>query len=310
MSPLREALVDYLRLRRQLGHPLVSTGKRLEDFVDFLEREGATTVTTGLSVQWATLPRDAHPLRWNQRLGMVRGFTRYLVTIEPGTEIPSMDLLPARQPRIAPYIYTEPEIAALMQAAGGLESSWRSPLRAATYVTLIGLLAVTGIRIGEALGLDRSDVDLTDGVMTVSCKGSRREVPLHGSTIEALRAYAQRCDRQWLLPSSEAFFLSGAGLRLSGTAIRTTFGVLIAEVGLDGAGRRMRPRIHDLRHSFAVHTLTDWYRNGEDVDHKLPQLSTYLGHNTPASTYWYLEAVPELLELVAPRLDDVLEVRS
>jgi integrase/recombinase XerD len=177
-------------------------------------------------------------------------------------------------------------------------------------VTLIGLLAVTGIRIGEALGLDRSDVDLTDGVMTVSCKGSRREVPLHGSTIEALRAYAQRCDRQWLLPSSEAFFLSGAGLRLSGTAIRTTFGVLIAEVGLDGAGRRMRPRIHDLRHSFAVHTLTDWYRNGEDVDHKLPQLSTYLGHNTPASTYWYLEAVPELLELVAPRLDDVLEVRS
>jgi integrase len=310
MSPLHEALADYLALRRQLGHPLVVTGKLLEDFVGFLQRSGSTTVTTALAVQWATLPRDAHPLRWNQRLAMVRKFARYLVAIDAHTEIPAMDLLPARQPRIAPYIYSGKEIAALMEAASRLESSNRSPLRAATYETLIGLLAVTGVRIGEALGLDRDDVDLQNGVLTVSCKGNRRQVPLHDSTTQALRGYAQRRDYLWPAPATEAFFLSGVGKRLSEASIRHTFAALICEVGLDGAGRRVRPRLHDLRHSFAVHTLTDWYRDDEDVDHKLPQLSTYLGHKTPVSTYWYLQAVPELLELVAPRLEHVLGVRS
>lgn len=310
MTLLGDALADYLDLRRQLGHPLVATGKRLEEFVEFIEHAAATTVTTDLAVQWAMLPRDAHPLRWNQRLGMVRGFSRYLVAIDPSTEIPSMDLLPARQPRLAPYIYAEREIAALMSAAGRLECSWRSPLRAVTFETLIGLLAATGVRIGEALGLDRTDVDLADGVLTVCCKGSRREVPLHASTTGALADYAQQRDRQWPLRTTEALFISGAGKRLSGTAIRTTFGELIVEVGLDGAGLRLRPRLHDLRHTFAVRTLIGWHRNGEDVDRRLPELSTYLGHSCPVSTYWYLQAVPELLELVAPRLDDVLGARS
>ena len=310
MSSLREALADYLRLRRQLGHPLVSTGKRLEDFVGYVESFGATSITTVLAVEWATLPKDVHPLRWNQRLGMVRGFARYLVAVDPGTEIPPMDLLPARQPRIAPYIYTVQEIKALMNAASRLECSGKSPLRALTYETLIGLLAVSGIRIGEALGLDRGDVDLLTGVLVVSAKSNRREVPLHDSTTDTLRDYAERRDRQWPLPTTEAFFVSGVGQQLSGTSIRTTFGELIAAVGLDGAGHRLRPRLHDLRHSFAVHTLIDWYQAGVDVDHKLPELSTYLGHKMPVSTYWYLEAVPELLELVAPTLDDVLGARS
>jgi integrase/recombinase XerD len=310
MSSLREALADYLRLRRQLGHPLVSTGKRLDDFVEFMERVGATTIRTVLAVEWATLPKDVHPLCWNHRLGMVRGFARYLSAVEPATEVPPMDLLPARQPRLAPYIYSEQEIVALMRAAGRLECSRKSPLRATTYEALIGLLAATGVRIGEALGLDRGDVDLVEGVMTVAAKHARREVPVHDSTTGALADYAQRRDRQWPVRTTDAFFLSGAGKRLSRTSIRATFGELIAEVGLDGAGHRLRPRLHDLRHTFAVHTLVDWYRGDEDVDHRLLELSTYLGHKTPVSTYCYLEAVPELLELVAPRLDDVLGAGS
>lgn len=310
MSSLRQGLADYLRLRRQLGHPLVSTGKRLDDFVEFIERLGQPTITTVLAVEWATLPKDVHPLCWNHRLGMVRGFARYLLAIDPATEIPPMDLLPAHQQRLAPFIYSEQEIAALMRAAGRLECSRKSPLRATTYETLIGFLAATGVRIGEALGLDREDVDLAAGVMTVAAKQARREVPLHDSTTEALADYARRRDRQWPVSTTDAFFVSGAGKRLSGTSIRATFGELIAKVGLNGAGHRLRPRLHDLRHTFAVHTLVDWYRGDEDVDHRLPELSTYLGHKTPVSTYWYLEAVPELLELVAPRLDDVLGARS
>ncbi len=306
MSTLSEVLAEYLELRRALGHPLGATGRMLADFVEFMDRAGASTVSTALPVEWATLPVDAHPVRWNQRLGMVRKFARHLAATDPRTEIPPMDLLPARQPRIPPYIFTEQEIRALMDAAARLERSARSPLRALTYETLIGLLAATGIRVGEALGLDRGDVDLINGVLTVCCKGNRREVPLHDSTTGALAAYGRHRDQRWPTPVTKAFFLSGAGTRLSGTSIRTVFGELVVEVGLDGAGRRLRPRLHDLRHSFAVHTLTDWYRVGEDVDRKLAQLSTYLGHKTPASTYWYLEAVPELLELVAPRLEDVL----
>jgi integrase len=153
---------------------------------------------------------------------------------------------------------------------------------------MIGLLAVTGVRIGEALGLDRRDVDLGRGVLTVAAKQARRQVPLHDTTIDTLRDYAQRRDRQWPVSTTEAFFVSGAGKRLSGTSIRTTFAELIVEIGLDGAGHRLRPRLHDVRHSFAVHTLIDWYRAGEDVDHRLPELSSYLGHRSPASTYWYL----------------------
>ena len=234
MSSLPEALADYLRLRRQLGHPLVSTGKRLNDFVEFMERLGESTITTVLAVEWATLPKDVHPLCWNHRLGMVRRFARYLSAIDPATEIPPMDLLPARQPRIAPYIYSDQEIAALMRAAGRLECSRKSPLRAATYETVIGLLVATGVRIGEALGLDRGDVDLAGGVVTVAAKHARREVPLHDSTTEALADYAQRRDRQWPVRTTDAFFLSGAGKRLSDTSIRTTFGELI---GRGRAGR-------------------------------------------------------------------------
>jgi integrase/recombinase XerD len=304
MSPLREALRDYLRIRRQLGFELKAQGRLLEGFVDFLERAGAQYITAELALAWARLPAQAHPHYWRQRLGIVRGFARYVATIDPSSEVPAEDLLPATQRRVAPYIYSEAEIAALMEAARGL----RPPLHAASIETLIGLMATTGLRLGEALGLDRRDVDLRDGALHVRAgkQQKQREVPLHPTTTEALREYARLRDRRCPIPDTAAFFLSPRGRRLHKATVHRFFPQLIREVGLEGRGQRARPRPHDLRHAYAVRTLLGWHRAGERVERKLPLLATFLGHAHPASSYWYLEAVPELLELIGRRLDGAL----
>jgi integrase/recombinase XerD len=302
MTPLRQALRDYLRIRRQLGYRLAEDGRLLETFVDFLEQSGSATITTELALAWATLPAGARAHRWRQRLGIVRRFARYLATIDPDAEVPPKDLLPASCVRVAPYIYTDAAIAALMAEARALTPL----LRAATYETLIGLMAVSGLRIGETLGLDRQDVDLRDGTLHVRARQTKqREVPLHDSTTNALRRYAKLRDQYWPDPKTHAFFVSSAGLRLTRSAVKDTFPKLIRGAGLEGRGQRVRPRPHDLRHTFAVRTLLDLHRAGAEVQRELPRLSTYLGHVDPSATYWYLEAVPELLQLVGRRLDGV-----
>ena len=308
MTALREALADYLQIRRRLGFEMPQDGRLLEGFVEFVEQAGAERITTELALRWARLPAHAHPHRWRQRLWVVRGFARHLATIDPASEVPSKDLLPGHRPRIAPYIYTDAEIAALMAAAGQL----RPPLRAARHQTLIGLLAVTGMRPGEALALDRQDVDLRSGVVHVRAgkQNKQREVPLHHSTIGALREYARLRDARFPEPSTPAFFICARGRRMGRGELNQTFIELVRQVGLDGRGARARPRPHDLRHAFAVRTLLDWHRAGEDIDRRMPLLSTYLGHVDPASTYWYLEAVPELLELISRRLEQLPEVLS
>ncbi|MCA1699632.1 MAG: tyrosine-type recombinase/integrase [Actinobacteria bacterium] len=301
MTDLRSALHDYLTIRRQLGFELNTVGGLLEDYVDFMEHAGASQITSELAVAWAKLPQDARPHRWRQRLGMVRGLARYVSTIDPQTEVPSEDLLPARRPRVAPYLYSQAEIAALMWAAQDLTPR----LRAATLGTLIGLLAVSGLRAGEALGLDRQDVDLDDGALHVRAakQSKQREVPLHDSTTEALREYSRLRDRYLPEPKTPAFFVSTSGTRLAKGTFNQTFAKLIREVGLEGRGERVRPRPHDLRHTFAVRTLLEWYRAGVDVDAQLPLLSTFLGHVDPVSTYWYLQASPELLAVACERLE-------
>jgi integrase/recombinase XerD len=233
----------------------------------------------------------------------VRAFARYVATIDPASEVPAEDLLPAAQRRVAPYIYSEAEIAALMAAARALSP----PLHAASIETLIGLMASTGLRLGEALGLDRRDVDLSGGRCTSASPSSKSSaVPLHPTTTEALREYARRRDRLCPAPDTAAFFLSRRGRRLHKTTVHSVFPQLIREVGLEGRGHRARPRPHDLRHAYAVRTLLGWHRSGEQVEYKLPLLATFLGHAHPASSYWYLQAVPELLELVGRRLDGAL----
>jgi len=308
MTTLQESLADYLQIRRRLGFEMPQDGRLLEGFVEFLEQAGSPRITTELALAWARLPVDAHPHRWRQRLSVARGFARHIATLDPTSEVPSPDLLPGHRPRIAPYIYTQEEIAALMAVARQL----RPQLRGARHATLIGLLAVTGMRPGEAVGLDRHDVDLKDGVVAIRAgkQKKQREVPLHATTISALRDYARLRDTCIPEPSTPAFFLSARGRRMGREELNRTFTKLVGEVGLNGRGARARPRPHDLRHAFAVNTLLGWYRDGENVDRRMPLLSTYLGHVDPASTYWYLEAVPELLELVSRRLEELPEVVS
>lgn len=245
MTDLRSAVNDYLTVRRQLGFKLRETGRMLEDYVSFCERAGEQRVTTDLAVRWARSV-NAHPNRWQRRLGVVRGFARYLSTIDAQTEIPSEDLLRASLPRVAPYLYSQTEITALMSAARELTP----PLRAATFETIIGLLAVSGLRAGEALGLDRADVDLHDRALHVRAgkQAKQREVPLHDTTTQALLEYGRLRDRSVTGPQSPAFFLSTAGTRVTGGAFNWTFRTLIKTTGLEGRGQRVRPRPHDLRH--------------------------------------------------------------
>ena len=308
MTGLRDALTDYLQLRRRLGFEMPQDGRLLEGFVTFLERAGAERISTDLALAWARSPGRAHPSYWGQRLSVVRGFARHLATLDPASEVPAQDLLPAHRPRIAPYIYTGDEIAALMAAAGRLTP----PLRALRHQTLIGLLAVTAMRPGEALALDRDDVDLRHRVVLVRTgkQHKQREVPLHESTVAALGEYVRQRDARFPQPSTSAFFISARGGRVGRHELNQTFTTLIRGVGMDGRGACARPRPYDLRHAFAVRTVLDWYAAGEDIDRRMPLLSTFLGHTDPASTYWYLQAVPELLAVVSSRLERLSGVPS
>lgn len=303
MTALRQALDDYLTIRRHLGFKLEVDGRLLDRFVAFVDESGEGRVTTELALAWAKQPTGVNPHRFTQRLGIVRRFARYLATLDPDTEIPSGDLLPAPQHRVAPYIYSPGEIEALITAAGRLSP----PVRAATIGTVIGLLAATGMRVGEVLALNDSDVDLDSGVITALGKwGKQREIPVHPSTVTALREYQRTRDRYRPVRPTASVFITSYGQRLTKGAFGFSFRGLIATIGLEGAGERDRPRPHDLRHAFAVRTLINWHRDGVDIRRQLPWLSTYLGHVSPADTFWYLEGVPELLSLAACDLDQLI----
>lgn len=302
MSELRQSLDDYLTVRRSVGYKLDDAGRVLRSFVAFAEQAGAVRIRTELAVRWATLPVNASPIWLAHRLSAVRGFARYLHTIDPATEIPPADLLSAPGYRPAsPYLYSDAEIAALMAAARRLTP----PLRSATFETLIGLLAVTGIRIGEAMRLDRDDIDWAGAVLVVRSSkfGRSREVMCHDSTIDALTTYNVRRDQLCPRPTSRSFFVSSRGTRLIHNTVYPTFHELLGLAGVEQGTHPRPPHVHDLRHSFTVRTLIRWYRDGGDLQVRLPLLSTYLGHINPASTFWYVSAVPELLGLAAQRLD-------
>ena len=305
MSALRDAAADYLRMRRALGYKLEIQGLLLGGFVSHLEEIDATTVTIENAVAWATSPAGADPSYWAGRLSVARQFARHLQTIDPACEVPPARLLPYRSRRAIPYLYEPAEITALLNAAGQLQP----PLLAANYQTLIGLLSVTGLRLGEAIRLDCADVDDRHRLLRIldSKFGKSREVVLHESTMHALSDYGQLRDQRFPQPRCEAFLVSLRGTRLRATCIHHMFARLVRTAGLTPRSPGCRPRLHDLRHGFAVRTLLEWHRDGLDVQARLPLLSTYLGHVNPASTFWYLTAAPELLALVADRLDSTLE---
>ena len=299
MTGIRQAIGDYLAVRRALGYKLEDHGWLLADFASFLEAAGATAVTTGLALAWATLPQDALPSWHAARLRVVRGFARHLLALDPATEIPPAELLAGRNRRAVPYLYSEADIAALMAATASL----RPVLHAATHKTLIGLLAVSGMRLGEVIRLDRADLDQDGGTVTIrdSKFAKSRQIPLHPTTLAALAGYGQLRDQLCPRPKTPALLVSTAGTRLISQGVHYVFARLARLAGLQPRSQSCRPRIHDFRHSLAVSTLLGWYRDGRDVQAMLPVLSTFLGHAKPANTYWYLSAVPELLALAAER---------
>jgi integrase/recombinase XerD len=302
MTALGDHLEDYLALRRSLGYKLARPGQMLRGFVSYLEAAGAAAVTTEHALAWATGPAGADPTWWRARLTAARGFARYLAPLVPGTEVPPPGLLPGPASRRAvPYLYSGAEIAALMTAAAAI----RTPLRAATYQTLIGLLAATGMRVGEAIGLDRADLAAEQGLLIIRSGkfGKSRQLPLHASVLHALDGYARLRDSACRRPATPAFFVSAAGTRLIYNNVHRTFRRLTQAAGLHPRSAASRPRIHDLRHTFAVSALARWHADGGDVAARLPLLSTWLGHTDPAGTYWYLTGTPELMALAAARLE-------
>lgn len=300
MKSLTDAAKQYLDLRRSLGYKLYHQTWWLSDFASFLQAHGSAVITTELAVAWACQPVDASPNWHIKRLSAIRQFARHHYASDPRTQIPPTDLISYRKRRLTPHLYRPDEIATLMLEASRLSH----PLRAASYASIIGLLAATGMRVSEVLDLNRDDIDYKRQLLTVRSGkfGKSRHVPLHSTTVEALCRYARRRDRLTPHRSSPAFFLSSAGNRV----ILQNFGqVFIRLLEHAGIGREChrRPRIHDLRHTFAMKLVHDWYRAGVDVERWLPRLSTYLGHVSPVSTYWYLTATPDLLATACVRAE-------
>ena len=299
---LRGLVTDYLRVRRSLGYKLEYTERLLFGFVDYLSAVGAPAATVEHAVGFAMAPPGASP-RWQAlRLSAVRCFARWAHLQDPTIQVPSPRLLPARVTRAAPYIYSDTEIAALLEATDRLHPQ----IRAVTFHTLIALMAATGIRTGEALGLDVTDFDQRACTLTVTGKyGKTRRLPLHPSIRDGLIDYLLQRQLLQPAPSGPALLVTSRGTRLKPQSVHPVFRSLTDRTGITDASSACRPRLHDLRHRFAVLTMLDAYRSGRDPAAVLPVLATWLGHADPGDTYWYLTGTAELLEAAMQRLDSL-----
>jgi integrase/recombinase XerD len=310
MNTLRESASDYIAMRRALGCKLHAAGYYLLDFVAFLEQNNACVITSKMALRWAQQPTDVKPVTWANRLAVVRGFARYHHVTDPRTEIPASNLLPHRPMRMRPYIYTDLEIQKILKAALNLPRG--SSFKRQTYHCLFGLLCVSGMRLSEVLNLKVANVDFDAGVLTVekSKFGKSRLIPLHESTQKVLSAYKAHRDTALKGRVSDYFFLSEAGIQLNSHTTRYIFYSLLKQIGSPRQKKKCGPRLHDLRHRFAIETMLNWYRRGQDVERCLPVLSTYLGHLNVTHTYWYLTACPELMGLAVQRLESHWEAKS
>jgi integrase len=314
MTTLREAVREYLNLRRSLGFKLHETGKLLLAFVKFMEEHRSSYITTRLALAWAQQPSTVQPAEWAHRLSVVRTFARHRSATDPRTQIPPEGLLPYRPKRAQPYLYSDEEIRSLLRAALRMPYRYeRGKLRPRVFYCLFGLLSVSGLRLGEARNLELQDVDLKAAVLTIRGAkfGKTRLVPLHASTCTVLADYIARRQRHWAGRAVSSYlFVSSWGNRLDGGDIHRTFYALSRQVGLRGTSDRRGPRLHDMRHRFATNTLVQWYRSGQDPERRLPLLSTYLGHVHVSDTFWYLSAWPELMREAMSRLERCWEGQS
>jgi len=314
MTTLREAVREYLNLRRSLGFKLQETGKLLPAFVKFMEEHHSSYITTRWALAWAQQPSTVQPAEWARRLSVVRTFARYRSATDPRTQIPPQGLLPFQPKRARPYLYSEEEIRSLLRAALSMPYRYeRGKLRPWIYYCLFGLLNVSGLRLGEARNLELQDVDLKAAVLKIRGAkfGKTRLVPLHASTCAVVADYIARRQRHWAGRAVSSYlFVSSWGNRLDGGDIHRTFYALSRQVGLRGTSDRRGPRLHDMRHRFATNTLLQWYRSGQDPERRLPLLSAYLGHVHVSDTFWYLSAQPELMREAMSRLERCWEGQS
>ena len=313
MTPLSVRLKQYIAMRRSLGFEMSFAERVLRKFAEFADRERADHITVDLFLRWKEQYGSANNYTWGRRLSMVRIFAGWLQGFDPRTEVPPAGLITSRPRRARPYIYADDQIAAIVAEAGRLPSPYG--LRAWTCSTLFGLIAVTGLRVNEALGLDEEDIDLKEAVLTIRRAKNRKSrfAPISLCAAERLRAY--RTERNRILGAGRAaFFLLESGERPTDCCARYNFALVCQQIGLRKPQRFCKhgrgPRIHDLRHTFAVHTIMDWYRRGLDPDREMLKLSTYLGHSKPELTYWYIEAIPELLQLASERAERNLTGRN
>jgi integrase len=309
MTPLHRAVDDYLALRRQLGVTLHEAGRVLRAFATYAQQEGAQYVTTALVLGWASQLTHVSPATMNGRFQMIRRFAQWRQLTDARTDVPAVDLFPGRYRRHPPRLYREDDLPRLLLAARQLTSA--KGLRGRTYATLFGLLMVTGLRSSEVVALDDADLDGHEATLRIRRTkfGKSRLVPVHASTMAALATYQTIRDRIVRQRVDDALFVSERGIRITQNAAEYTFARVSAQIGVRPRFRAHRlgrgfPRLHDLRHRFAIRTLVDGYRGGGAVDPLLPVLATYLGHVHVQDTYWYLEAVPELLQLATERLSD------
>jgi integrase len=304
MNSLKKAVEDYLLMRRSLGFKLERHEACLREFVQYLKMQETRCITTRLALQFATRHRQQQPAEWAARLSIVRGFARYRSGADTRTEIPPHGLLPHRPQRARPYLYSEDEIGQLLTAARNLSST--CSLRPLTYYCLLGLLVVTGMRLGEALNLQLQDIDWPQGLLTIRDTkfGKSRLVPLHPSTQKILAEYSKQRDRLFGRQRIRYFFVTNKGNRLDRSNVQRTFRLLTRQTGLRAPTARRGPRLHDFRHRFAVETLLRWYRSDEDPERRLPALSTYLGHAHVTDTYWYLTNTPELMGAAGRLLEE------
>lgn len=303
MITLRELLDDYLATRHALGFKFHTEGTGLRTFVSFMEQSGAEHITIQLALAWARQPTSVQETQWARRLSFVRGFARHCSGFDPRTQIPASDLISWRRIRPQPYFFSVGDIERLLESA--LDLAPHDGLRRWTFHCFYGLLAVSGLRSGEARRLTLDDVDLDEGILTIRSSkfGKSRLVPLHTSTVQVLANYLER--RQIVLGerSIQQLFVNEHGVPLSYDQALDTFQRILRTIGVNARADGRRPHLHDLRHRFAIETLVRWYRESQDVEQRMPTLAAFLGHTEVRDTYWYLSARPELLKLALERLE-------
>lgn len=304
-TTIQTAVQRYLDERRQLGFDLSIAGMQLMRFARYADAHGHHgPLTQDIQLDWAR----EHVLRtgsvtWARRLEVVRPFAAYYRQFEPSSVVPDLKTFGPGHRRLAPHIYTDQEVCDLLEEAGRLTP--QAGLRPATYQTLFGLIAATGLRISEALQLRDADVDLQEARLTVRQTkfNKSRCLPLHPSVAQALCDYRQRRDRTVAYRPDMTFFVSSQGCALPSRTVHTVFAGLREQLGWKPRGDHPQPRIHDLRHAFAVRRVLQWHQAGVTMDHGMFWLCTYLGHAKISDTYWYLTGVPELMAVVGEKFE-------